>query len=162
MKIDTQEWGSIEVDEESVMHFQDGLLGFEDLRNFVFVETEEYKPFIWFLSVDDPDIGFAVADPFYFTAKPYELNLSEADEEMLDLEDGDSIAVFVIVSIEDLGRKITGNLKAPIVLNARNRLAKQVIQYSSTFSVHQPILNRKVVPQQDAVECESAETEIVA
>jgi flagellar assembly factor FliW len=162
MKVETREWGVIEVADDSVIQFQEGLLGFENLCKFIFVETEEFKPFVWFLSTDDPDVGFAVADPFYFTTNPYELNLSESDDKALGLEEGDSIAVFVVVSIEDMGRKITGNLKGPIVLNTRTRKAKQMVMYGSAFSVHQPILSRRIVPLQNAVAGSSAKPKIVA
>jgi flagellar assembly factor FliW len=150
MQVETQEWGTLNVADETVIHFPEGLVGFEDLRRFILVDTEELRPFAWLLSADDPEIGFAVAEPYYFTAAPYALHLSAGDEAMLDLEEGDSIAVFVIVTIEDEGRRICGNLKGPIVLNTRNRLAKQVVIYGSSAAVRQPILSRRVVPLHSA------------
>ncbi|MBU1495195.1 MAG: flagellar assembly protein FliW, partial [Actinobacteria bacterium] len=107
MKVQTRHWGPLEVEDSSLVRFPDGLLGFEDLHNFALIDAEEYRPFLWFLSTEDPDICFAVADPFYFTTAPYELSLSRADEEALELHQGDSMAVFVIVTIREEGRRIT-------------------------------------------------------
>ena len=162
MKIETREWGTIEVAEESTVHFQDGLIGFEELRDFVFIDAEEFRPFVWFLSIDDPDVGFAVADPFYFSSAPYDLRLSPGDEQTLDLDEVDSVAIFVIVTIEDRGRRITGNLKGPIVLNTRNRLAKQLVVYGSSFSVCQAMLSRRIVPLQSAVGSGSSKIDAAA
>ena len=151
MKVETREWGTLEVADESMVHFQEGLLGFEDLRKFVFIDEEAFRPFVWFVSADDPDVGFAVADPFYFCSGSYNVSLSAGDEALLDLEEGDSIAIFVIVTVEDTGGRITGNLKGPIVLNTRNRLAKQVVVYGASYSVKQPMLSRRVVPLHSAM-----------
>jgi flagellar assembly factor FliW len=162
MRIETREWGTLEVDPSSMVHFPEGLLGFEELHRFVFVDAEEFRPFVWFLSVDNPEVGFAVAEPHYFCTSPYDVSLSEADEGLLELSEGDSIALFVVVSIGDRGREITGNLKGPIVLNTRNRLAKQLVVYGAAYSVRQPILGHRVVPLHTAVGGAPAKTNVAA
>jgi len=162
MKIETREWGTLEMDERAVVHFPEGLLGFEDLHRFVFIDAEEFRPFVWFLSVEKPEIGFAVAEPHYFSAGPYDIPLSVGDEDLLELAEGDSIALFVVVSISDGGGEITGNLKGPIVFNTRNRLAKQLVVYGSAYSVRQPILSRRVVPLHTAVGGAPAKAKVAA
>jgi flagellar assembly factor FliW len=132
--------GEIEVEESSVLLLPDGLLGFEDLKHYILAEVEEFLPFLWLISVDEPDIGFAIADPQLFYAPRYEVSLSESDKDVLDLQTGDSVSVFVIVSILEGGRRVTANLKGPVVLNTRNRLGKQVVIYSPSYSVRQGLL----------------------
>lgn len=132
--------GEIEVRDDAAIHLPDGLLGFDDLRKFVFLDVEEFRPFLWLISTDEPEIGFAVADPRYFYAGAYEIPLSEADRDILDCEPNDRLSVFVLVSVPESGRKITANLKGPVVMNARNRLAKQVVVYNPAFAVRQPML----------------------
>jgi len=137
MVLRTRNLGEIQVNEDAIICVPDGILGFEDLKHYIFVEVEEFYPFMWLLSVEDPEIGFAVSDPHYFFGAPYEVMLSDVDRSVLDLRTGDDISVFVIVSIADGARRITANLKGPIVLNTRNRLAKQVVVYSPSYSVRQ-------------------------
>jgi len=146
----TRQWGELKIADDQVIQMPDGLLGFEDLHRFAFLDVEEFRPFTWFVSLDDPELSFAVADPQCFHAAPYPISLSEADENMLDLEPGDPIAVFVITAVGAQGQ-VTGNLKGPIVLNTRNRLAKQIVTYGSSLSIRQPILNHEIVPLQSAV-----------
>jgi flagellar assembly factor FliW len=132
--------GEFEVQEDSILYFPDGLLGFEELKRYILVEVEEFRPFFWLLSVEEPEIGFAISDPQLFHRIHYEVPLSEADRDVLDLQGGDTISVFVIVSILEGGRRICANLKGPVVLNTRNRLGKQVVIYSPSYSVRQGIL----------------------
>jgi len=132
--------GEIDVMEDSILYFPDGILGFEELKRYILAEVEEFRPFLWLISVDQPEIGFAISDPQMFHPTRYEVTLSEADRDVLDLQAGDTISVFVIVSIGEGGRRITANLKGPVVLNTRNRLGKQVVVYSPSFSVRQGVL----------------------
>ena len=131
----------LEVDERSLVYFPDGLLGFEGLRQYAAAELAEFRPFLWLVATDAPDLGFAVSDPALFYGSGYSLNLSDADKETLDLQTGDELMVFVIVSLGEGGRRITANLKGPVVLNRRNRMAKQVVIYNPAYSVHHPLLS---------------------
>ncbi len=132
--------GEIEISEEAVLHFPDGLLGFEDLKRYILAEVNEFLPFLWLVSVDEPEVGFGLADPGLFYAPHYDLHLSDGDKDVLELAARDTISVFVIVSISDGGRRITANLKGPVVLNTRNRIGKQVVVYSPGYSVRQALL----------------------
>jgi flagellar assembly factor FliW len=140
MILQSRSLGEIEVKDDAVLYFPDGLLGFEDLKRYILVEVEEFRPFYWLVSVEEPEIGFAISDPQFFHHTPYEVTLSEADRDVLDLQAGDRISVLVIVSIAEGGRRISANLKGPVVLNTRNRLGKQVVVYSPSYSVRQGIL----------------------
>jgi len=145
MFLNSKVLGEMEVRDEAILYFPDGIFGFDELKRFIMVEVEEFLPFLWLISTEQPEIGFAIADPRLFYGSPYEVNLSESDKDALDHQTGDQISTFVIVSIADGGRKITANLKGPVVLNTRNRLGKQVVVYSSSFSVRQHLL----APEED-------------
>lgn len=145
MQVHTKDWGLLEVPEERLVQMANGPLGFEDLHRFVLIEQAELRPFLWLQSVDDPETGFAVAEPHFFHAGPYPLTLSEIDEAMLDLAEGDTVTIFAIVTLQPDG-EAAANLKGPIVLNPRNRLARQVVVYGSALSVRQPMLRRPPVP----------------
>jgi flagellar assembly factor FliW len=92
------------------------------------------------MSAEEPDLGFAVADPQLFFPGQYEVHLGEADRDALDLQPGDTISIFVIVSVTDGGRRITANLKGPVVLNTRNQMCRQVVIYNPAYSVRQSLL----------------------
>ncbi|MBK8231853.1 MAG: flagellar assembly protein FliW [Candidatus Eisenbacteria bacterium] len=132
--------GEIEVRDEAAIYMPDGLLGFEELKQYVFLEPEEFHPFLWLVSTEEPEIGFAVADPQLFWPGLYEVPLSDSDKDVLDWQAEDQLGVFVLVSVAEGGRRITANLKGPVVINTRNRLAKQVVVYNPAFAVRQPLV----------------------
>ncbi|MFH1144583.1 MAG: flagellar assembly protein FliW [Candidatus Eisenbacteria bacterium] len=145
MKVHTQEWGTLEVREEQTVHFPDGLLGFEELHGFVLLEIEECRPFLWLLSMDEPGVSFALAEPRFFQSGDYRVHLSSTDEERLQLAEGDTLGIFVIVTA-DPQRGVAANLRGPIVMNMRNRLARQVITYGAGLTLRQPLCVGQEVP----------------
>jgi flagellar assembly factor FliW len=132
--------GRLEVDDGSLLYCADGLVGFEEYQRFYFAEVPEYRPFLWLMSAEEPDLGFAVADPQLFFPGRYEVSLGDGERDGLDLQPGDTISIFVIVSISDSGRRITANLKGPVILNTRNRMCRQVVIYNPAYSMRQPLL----------------------
>jgi len=151
MRITTRELGALEVPDEARVCFPGGLLGLEDCRCFVLIDREEFRPFTWLVCEDDPRVAFAVCDPELFRAGAFNVPLSGVDESTLDLSAGDAVSVFIIATIPADGGAVTGNLRAPVVLNTRSRLAKQVIVYGSGVSVRQALLARRPVSLQGAL-----------
>jgi flagellar assembly factor FliW len=134
----TPQWGTLEVSDDQLVHLPEGLVGFEELRRFVLVDVAEYQPFLWLLSTENPGIGFAVAEPHHFQEGTFPIQLSANDERQLEIATGDALAVFIVVAIGH-DQEITGNLRGPIVLNTRNRIAKQVIAFGTSLSLRQPM-----------------------
>lgn len=139
MKVRSRQFGLIKVAEDDLVRLAGGLVGFEDVEEFVLVRFEEYDPFAWLIAANDPGLEFAVADPDLFITEPYQLGLGEADQDLLAWEDNDPIEVFLLVSPCAAGKTLTANLKAPLVVNWRTRLGKQLVLYSSRFSARQPL-----------------------
>ena len=129
--------GEIQATEDSIRYFADGLMGYEDLKRYALAEPDDFEPFLWMVSVDDPRVAFALAEPELFYAGRYDVPLGDSDKDVLDLHPGDTVSVFVLVSTLDGGRRITANLKGPVVVNDRNRLGKQVVIYNPAYSVRQ-------------------------
>ena len=151
--------GRLEVDDGSLLYCTDGLVGFEEHKNYYLAEVPEYRPFLWMMSVEEPDLGFAVADPQLFFPGHYEVNLGEAERGALDMQPGDTMSIFVLVSIIDGGRQIVANLKGPVVLNTRNRICRQVVIYNPAYAVRQPLL----VPSEERIPfAESARGRVAA
>jgi len=139
MKVRSRQFGQIKVAEDDLIRLAGGLVGFEDVEEFVLVRSEEYDPFAWLIAANDSDLEFAVADPDLFIIEPYQLGLGEVDQDLLDWEEEDPIEVFLLVSPCAVGRTLTANLKAPLVVNWRTHLGRQLVLYSSRFSARQPI-----------------------
>lgn len=129
INITTIHFGELEVPKENLLEFEEGILGFEDLKRFVIISEEETEPFKWLLSIDEPNIGFPIVDPWLL-----DINYSPGKGFKLEEE-----ALFSIITLGKADQNMTANLKAPIVINIKNNKGKQVIlpndKYSPTFIV---------------------------
>ncbi len=121
--------------------FEDGLPGFSHLQFFQLLDEEPASPFFSLQSLEDPQIGFWVVDPFAFF-KDYEFTLHDQAKQVLRIEEDTPIAVLNIVTLRENGQ-VTVNLKAPIVINLANRMAKQVILNDETYDVRQPLFQMR-------------------
>lgn len=129
MKAATRLFGEIEIDESKIITFEDGIIGFPDMKKFtlIFDEEKEGRPSIsWLQSMDEPEIAFPVMDPL-FVCETY--NPSAEDELLKNLGTikEDNLYVLVTVTVPQNIKELAVNLKAPIVINTDTRKASQII-----------------------------------
>lgn len=137
MKIDTSRFGQIEVDEDKVILFKEGIPGLNHLKKYILLH-EEKAPLHWLQSVEDGKIAFVLADPFVF--KPdYAPCIHEDTLEELEAENEKDLIVMTILVIPEDIHKMTANLMAPIVFNPKKRLAKQVILDKGDYPLRFPV-----------------------
>lgn len=139
MNIETKNFGLVSYNEEDVLHFDDGIPGFEGLRSFILLSVDEYTPFKWLQSLDDTDIAFVVIDP-KVVVKDYEVRIDEETVKLLEIKDINHVLVFAIVVIPDEIEKMTANLKAPIIINAENNKGMQILLDNDDYMIKHPIL----------------------
>lgn len=141
MEIATSRFGIVEVDEDRVLYFPKGLLGFPDARRFALLNGGEGNYFFWLQCADDPTLAFVVADPATFVPH-YTLPLRQETAADLDLPaEGDvtgQTQSFVICN--RVGEWLTGNLLGPVLVNLENRRAVQVVLTEKKWSTRQPLL----------------------
>ncbi|MGB9702923.1 MAG: flagellar assembly protein FliW [Candidatus Kapaibacteriota bacterium] len=129
--LQTRQFGEIEIDDDSIYNFPNGILGFEEIKKYVLISEEETAPFKWLISIDEPSIGFPLLSPFYLDL---EYNLGKN----IDLE---KYVLFAIITLNDENGNISANLKAPLVFDIENMTAEQIIlpfeKYSTNFVISQ-------------------------
>ncbi|MEO4054175.1 flagellar assembly protein FliW [Solibacillus sp. CAU 1738] len=126
MNIETKFLGEVEIMEEDIYSFKNGLLGFPDLMSFVVLPLDAELPLVLLQSTELSEIGFVVAFPFAFK-KDYSFDLGEEDKEDLKIEHEDDVLAYTIVTLQEKFEDSTMNLLAPIVLNVKHKLGKQVV-----------------------------------
>lgn len=120
------------------MFLEDGLPGFSHLQFFQLIQEESGSPFYVLQSLEDEQVQFWMAEPFVFF-RDYEFTLNEKVKSGLHIQEEAQVAVLNIVTMRSDGQ-VTVNLKAPIIINLSNRMAKQVILNDEKFNVRQPLL----------------------
>ena len=129
MKAATRLFGEIEIDESKIITFEDGIIGFPDMKKFtlIFDEEKEGRPSIsWLQSMDEPEIAFPVMDPL-FVCETYNPSVEEELLKNLGPIKEDNLYVLVTVTVPQNIKELAVNLKAPIVINTDTRKASQII-----------------------------------
>lgn len=136
MQVNTIRFGSLEVNENDIITFSSGLLGFEHLTRFFIVDPADDTLILWLQSVDSADVAFPVLEPKIFKAD-YKVRLSASELRLLSLDAivGNSVLVYSILTIPEDVTKMTANLKAPIVINTADQRGRQVVLQENDYTV---------------------------
>ncbi len=140
MLVETTRFGSISVSEEDIITFPEGMLGFSKIDKYVLVERVDDSLFLWLQAVKKPSVAFPLLEPEIFE-KSYKVELAEEDRSILELDNLKHAKVYAIVTIPSDPTKMTANLKAPIVVNLKSCLARQVILHEADYPIRKAIFS---------------------
>ena len=152
MQIQSSRFGWLSVDDDRVLTFPRGLLGFPDHARFALIRSGTAAAgggddsFFWLQSVDDAALAFVVTDPALFF-KDYAVPVRDDAAADLGLAPGQpagDVQVFAICN--KVGDWLTGNLLGPIVANPATRLATQVVLTEKKWTTRQPLM--RLVPKE--------------
>ena len=127
MKYTSSRLGTFEIQEESVLTFPSGLLGFPESRRYVILDHDTAAPFKWLQSLDEPALAFVIIDPdLVLTTYRVEVSAEAMAEVQAQGEEDLSTAVILTIPSNDPGH-ITANLRGPLLMNPRSKLCKQLV-----------------------------------
>jgi len=138
-RVKSDQLGEIEVEDGAVVHFPDGIPGFESCHDFVLVEDEGFAPFHWLQSLDEGAIAFVVVDPAIIYPD-YHVQLGPADTAAIRLADATRALVRVILTINEDPEKTTANLQGPLLINVAESLGCQVLLTRSPYDARYPVM----------------------
>lgn len=138
MIIQTTRFGQVQIEDQDILPFPEGVLGFADLKNFVLLDDPSDDIFAWLQSCDEPAIAFPVLEPEIFKDK-YQVVLTRTDMEAIHLLKMEDAKIFCIVTIPEDVSLMTANIKAPIVINLKNRHSRQCVLSDNALAIREPI-----------------------
>jgi flagellar assembly factor FliW len=130
--VNSSKLGELDIDEDTVITFPNGLLGFLDARRFALIASHDSELYFWLQSIDDPSLAFLTASPWPFFPD-YEPMLTDDDREALQLEDPNDATVLCLLTVDRASEDITVNLLGPLVINTATRSGRQVVLVDSTY-----------------------------
>jgi flagellar assembly factor FliW len=148
MQVQTVNFGSLDIPENKVITFKEGLPGFPQIHRFAIMDLEALSPFHYLQSLDEPPISLFIINPFLIDPG-YEFRLTDSDMEDVKSTNSSELVVYAVATIPEDPSKATLNLMAPIVVNYRDQCGKQVILHQSKYSVKHPLIG---TPGQDAID----------
>lgn len=137
MVAETKYFGTIDIEDEKIIKFPMGIIGFNELNNFALIydiEREERSKISWLQSMEEPLMVLPVINPLEIKEDYRPLVEDELMKQIGDPADED-IIILVTMSIPSDLTKMTANLKAPIIINTVNRQAIQVIVENEDYEV---------------------------
>ncbi len=150
MNIITPRFGKIEYTEADLITFPQGIPGVQKFKRYVLLPVKESDdvPFVFLQSTEDGDLCFLLLDTLSFFPD-YEFELPESDRRSLALTEPEDVLVFTVVTVKGSLREATTNLKAPLVINQRHRIGKQIVLDKEDYLIKQPLFRAE--PSSDAV-----------
>ena len=139
MKIESTRFGEIEVAEERLFDFPEGIPGFPEIKRYALIEQPGSPAFQWLQAVGHPALAFVVTDPAFF--KPdYKVLVHATDLTAIEAETIEEVSVLVILTIpQGKPERMTANLQGPLVFNSAQRLAKQIVLTGNQYPVKYPV-----------------------
>ena len=134
MKITTTRFGELEVDKKDIIEFTEGLLGFENLKKFFIVDPGDQTLILWLQSTDDATTAFPIIEPKIFQPN-YMIKLLPVELNSLALENLQNASVYTVLTIPQNVTEMSANLKAPVIINNKTKMARQIVLQDSKLEV---------------------------
>ena len=128
MVLNTKNFGEVEIKEEDILFFEYGLPGFDNMTKFVILGKTDAPddPFFWLQSVENSDLAFVIMNPRDLVVD-YEAEIDMFTANLLRIKDENDALIYCIITVPQDIQKISINLKAPIIINAKENRGCQVV-----------------------------------
>ncbi|MBY0586066.1 flagellar assembly protein FliW [bacterium] len=136
MKIETFRFGWLDVDQEDVIRFPEGLVGLSRLTRFVLVHDDGASDLYWLQSLDQGEFALALVTNAKLQS-PVAFDGEDVDLSALQLDHPEDAEILLVLNRVD--GDFTANLKGPIVINPAKSLGKQVVLRDARFDVRHPL-----------------------
>lgn len=135
MNIKTKYLGELNINEENILTFPNGLLGFENSKEFVILDVPENPYFKFLQDIKNSYISFLLINPWDFF-KDYDVDHSDEGLKKIDIDpkEKNNMAIFSVVTLGKEFKTSTSNLLAPIVVNLDIKKGKQFILNDSLYN----------------------------
>jgi flagellar assembly factor FliW len=149
--INSTRFGSLEIPDDAVIEFPNGLIGLGGTR-YTLLARDESAPFLWLHSVDDGSLAIPMTSPWNFFSD-YEVEISDSEAERIGVQDPADAEVLVTVRAGESLDDFRANLRAPVVIAGSRGF--QVINEAAGTSVRAPLFPESVETPAPAVQAEA-------
>lgn len=141
MELVTRHHGVRVYSEEDIIVFKKGLPGFKELRNFIIFPLESNEVFSILHSIENIEVGLVLVSP-YTIAQDYEFKIPDNKVLELEIAKPEEVLVLTTVTLSSNIENMTTNLKAPIVINIKEKFGEQLILDNDEYRIKEPLFKR--------------------
>ncbi len=142
MKVDTKYFGEIEIQDEKIVHFEKGLFGFEEYKDYTILfdsDAEGTSMFSWLQSVTEKGLAFPIVNPFVID-ESYNPIVNDEIFKEIDNAKSEDLLVFLLATVPANAKDASVNMKAPLVINSMTRNGIQVIVENDDYEIKHKII----------------------
>lgn len=148
MILQSDKLGEIEIEQDKIITFPQGIPGFPEDRDYVIIPAgTDDNPFYFLQSTSDAELCFIMTEPHSFYSD-YDFELSEEIVQQLAIEQPEDVLIYSLVTLKDELKQATTNLQAPVVINVKNKKARQFIMNDTKFHTRTPLFPQEVIAAQ--------------
>lgn len=137
MLVNTKHFGKVDLDEDKVITFEDGIIGFESYKRYTILYNNEdgaNNTISWLQSLDAPELALPVISPLSVMADYNPVVEDEVLKPLGELTE-ENVILFLTLSVPKDITKMSANLKAPIVINADTKKGCQIIAENPEYVI---------------------------
>jgi flagellar assembly factor FliW len=137
MVAETKFFGTVDIEDEKIIEFPMGIIGFEDLKKFALIydsEREERSKISWLQSMEEPLMVLPVINPIDI-AESYNPIIEDEFMKIIGDPADEDVIIFTSMSIPSDLTKMTANFKAPFIINTVDRKGMQVIVENEDYPI---------------------------
>jgi flagellar assembly factor FliW len=138
MELVTKYHGIRAYSDEDVIVFKKGLPGFKELKKFIIFPLESNEAFSILHSMEDNEVGLVLVSPFTI-ASGYEFKIPDTCIKELQIDRPEDVLVLTTVTLSSSIENMTTNLKAPIIINIKEKLGEQLILDNDKYKIKEPL-----------------------
>lgn len=138
MELVTKYHGVREYSDDDIIVFKKGLPGFKELKNFIIFPLESNEVFSILHSIEANEVGLILVSPFNIL-NDYEFKIPDNYIKELQIDKPEEVLVLTTVTLNSNIENITTNLKAPIIINIKEKLGEQLILDNEKYKIKQPL-----------------------
>lgn len=144
MLVMTKHFGEIDLDENKILYFENGILGFEECKRYTIlydVEDGKRPNISWLQSLEEPALAIPVMNPLLLR-EDYNPTIEDALLNSLGKLTEDNFVIFVSITVPPVVENMTANLKAPFVINSDTKKGAQIVVENADYEIKYPFYER--------------------
>jgi flagellar assembly factor FliW len=138
MLVKTKHFGNIELDDDKIINFPNGIMGFEDYKNYTILydinDDKDKLSVSWLQSLDEPDFALPVVNPYHVKPDYNPIVEDEILKSLGDIRDENLVLLLSLTVPADI-TKMSANLKAPFIINSATRKGTQLIVENQDYEI---------------------------
>lgn len=138
MLVKTKYFGEIDLDEEKIITFPGGIMGFENHKKYTLLYdiTDEKEKFSvsWLQSLDESDFALPVINPYHVKADYNPIVEDEIIKTLGEINEENLVMLLSLTVPSDI-TKMSANLKAPFIINSDTRKGIQIIVENQDYEI---------------------------